>query len=64
MAVKKVSSTEARQHKGTTDWKTVAELTDEEIEKAAKEDPDSALPTPEQLKQFKRQPHKKDNQEK
>lgn len=29
-------------------------MTDEEIEEAAKEDPDSALPTDEELKKFKR----------
>jgi len=33
-------------------------LTDEQIIEAAKNDPDSALPTEEELKQFKRGKHK------
>jgi len=34
-------------------WDQVGKLTDGEIEKAAKDDPDSALPTGEELKKFK-----------
>jgi len=37
-----------------TDYERLKNMTDEEIEKAAKEDPDSALPTDEELKKFKR----------
>ena len=40
--------------KSKTDYERLKNMTDEEIEKAAKEDPDSALPTDEELKKFKR----------
>lgn len=39
--------------KGKTNWNEVDSLTDEQIEDAAKEDDDSALPTDEELKEFK-----------
>jgi len=61
MAIKKITSEEAKNIKGKTDWEEVDELTDEEIEKAAKSDPDSALPTDEELKKFKRV-NKKDSE--
>jgi len=54
MAIKKITSDEAKKIKGQTDWAEVDKLTDEEIEEAAKSDPDSALPTDEELKNFKR----------
>ncbi len=53
MAIKKISSEEAKKSKGKTDWDKVDALTEEEIEDAAKDDPDSALPTDEELKEFK-----------
>ena len=53
MAIKKITAEEASKLKGKTNWKEVDVLTDEEIEEAAKSDPDSALPTDEELKQFK-----------
>jgi len=54
MAITKITSEEAKKIKGKTDWKKVDNLTDDEIKKAAKDDPDSALPTDEELKEFKR----------
>ena len=57
MAIKKITAEEAKKLKGKTNWKEVDEITDEEINEAAKSDPDSALPTDEELKQF--QPTKK-----
>jgi len=53
VTIKKISAEDAKKIKGKTDWNQVDELTDEEIEKAAKDDPDSALPTGEELKKFK-----------
>jgi len=53
MAIKKISSEEAKKSKGKTDWDKVDNLTEEEIESAAKDDPDSALPSDEELKDFK-----------
>ena len=55
--VTKIASYTAEQAKalvGTSDVERVAALTDEEIREAAKNDPDSALPTAEELKEFKR----------
>jgi len=54
MTIRKITSDEVKSIKGDTDWDEVDKLTDEEIEKAAKSDPDSALPTDEELKGFKR----------
>lgn len=54
MTIRKITSDEVKNIKGDTDWNEVDNLTDEEIEKAAKSDPDSALPTDEELKSFKR----------
>ena len=45
---------ELEKQKDRSDVERVKNLTDEEIEEAAKSDPDSALPTDEELKQFKR----------
>lgn len=53
MATKKLTAEEARRLKGKTDWSRVDALTDEEIEHAASSDPDSVLPTEEDLKEFK-----------
>ena len=54
MAIVKISGKAALKMKGTTDWNAVDALTDEEIIEAAKNDPDSALPSDEELKEFKR----------
>ncbi len=54
MAIRKITSKEAKNIKGKTDWEEVDNLTDEEIEEAAKSDPDSALPTDEELNKFER----------
>ena len=54
MTIKKITPEEAKNLKGKTDWEEVDKLTDEEIEEAAKSDPDSALPSDEELKKFKR----------
>ena len=62
MTIKKISADEVKKTKGKTEWDKVDNLTDEEIEKATKDDPDSALPTEEELKEFKRvKPEKKEN---
>ena len=53
MAIKKVTAEEIKKLKGKTNWKEVDDITDEEIEVAAKSDSDSAFPTDEELKQFK-----------
>lgn len=53
MAIKKITAEQVKKLKGKTDWQEIDKLTDEEIEQAAKDDPDSALPTDEELKQFK-----------
>lgn len=45
---------ELKKIKSETDYERLKNMTDEEIEQAAKEDPDSALPTDEELKKFKR----------
>ena len=39
---------------GNTDWKYLSEMTDEQIEAAAKSDPDNPPITPKELKGFKR----------
>ncbi len=54
MSEKTYTLEEIKKMKSKTDHDKVNKLTDEEIEKAAKEDPDSALPTDEELKKFKR----------
>ena len=54
MAIIKLALEEALKLKGTTDWDAVNALTDEQIIEAAKNDTDSALPSEEELKQFKR----------
>ncbi len=53
MAIKKISAEEAKKQKGKTNWEEVDKITEEEVEKAAKSDPDTNLPTDEELKQFK-----------
>ncbi len=45
---------EAKTLKGMSDLARIAAMTEEEISQAALSDPDSALPTEEELKQFKR----------
>jgi hypothetical protein len=45
---------ELKKLKSKTDYERLKNMTDEDIEKAAKGDPDSALPTGEELKKFKR----------
>lgn len=54
MAIVRVTSEEARQRKGESDVERLRTQTDEEINEAARNDPDSALPTEEELKEFKR----------
>jgi hypothetical protein len=60
MTIKKISAEEAKNQKGKTNWDEVDKITDEEIEEAAKSDPDTALPTEEELKQFKPAKKKED----
>ena len=54
MGIVRHSAKEAKKLRGDSDDERLANMTDEEIEEAAKSDPDSALPTEEQLKKFKR----------
>jgi len=54
MTIKKISAEEAKKLKGETDWSKIDALTDKEIEDEAKNDPDTAIPTDEELKEFKR----------
>ena len=49
MATKRVKLADLKKAKGRTDFDKLDNLTDEEIEKAAREDPDSALPTEKEL---------------
>ena len=61
MAIVKITQEEAHRTKGVTDAEKLRQKTDEEIEEAARNDPDSALPTEEQLKEFKRRPRGEKN---
>ncbi len=61
MAIIRITQEEARHRKGETDLERVRQKTDEEIEEAARNDPDSALPTEEELKEFKRRPRGKND---
>jgi len=54
MADKSYTEEELKKLKSKTDYERLKNMTDEEIEQAAKDDPDSALPTDEELKKFKR----------
>jgi len=54
MVIVKMTLEEALKLKGTTDWDAVNALIDEQIIEAAKIDPDSALPSEAELKEFKR----------
>jgi hypothetical protein len=53
MKIVKMTLEEALKLKGQTNWDEVEALLDQEIIEAAKNDPDSALPTDAQLKEFK-----------
>jgi len=61
MTVTKISKKQIREQNGDSDIERVKSLTDEEIEKAARNDPDSALPTPDQLREFRRRNHDQKN---
>lgn len=61
MAIVKITKEEARHSKGVTDAEKLRQKTDEEIEEAARNDPDSALPTEQQLQEFKRRPRGEKN---
>jgi len=50
--------------RGLTDWEQVARLSNDDIVKAAANDPDSAVPTAEELAEFKpAKPHRKIDEE-
>ena len=53
MTTKKTSSEITKPQKGSTNWDEVDKLTDKDIEEASKDDPDTNLPTEEDLKKFK-----------
>ena len=61
MAIITITQEEARHIKGDTDAEKLRQKTDEEIAEAVRNDPDSALPTEEELKEFKRRPLGKKN---
>ncbi len=50
---RKITSEEAKKIKGKTNWDEVDSLTDEDIEKSAKDDPDTSMPTEQELENFK-----------
>ena len=54
MVDKSYTEDELKNLKSKTDYERLKAMTEEEIEQAAKDDPDSALPTDEELKKFKR----------
>ena len=54
MAIKRYTLEEIEELKDQSDTERLKNMTDEEINEAAKSDLDSALPTDEELKQFKR----------
>lgn len=54
MTTKKVKFSEISGLKGKTKKEELDKLTDEDVEKAAREDQDSALPTDDELKEFKK----------
>ena len=53
MATRRVKLEDVKKLKTRTDYDKVDQLTDDEVEKAAREDADSALPTEDELAQFK-----------
>ena len=55
MAIVRYTAEEAKLLKGNSDFERARALNEEELEAAAKSDPDSAWPTEDELKQFKRQ---------
>jgi len=54
MAIKQYTLEELKELKGKSDLERLKNMTEEELEEAAKSDPDSAWLTDEELKQFKR----------
>lgn len=54
MPQRTITSGEARNLVGATDWNRVKSLTDSEIEEAARTDRTAELPEPHELLQFKR----------
>ena len=54
MAIKKVSGASARGRRGSTDWKKVKSMTDEEIKKGAMLDPDARELRGDELTKFRK----------
>lgn len=54
MSDKSYTLEQIKKLKSKTNYERLKNMTDEEVERAAKDDPDSALPTDEELKEFKR----------
>ncbi|MCK7595851.1 hypothetical protein M0G74_01050 [Microbulbifer sp. CAU 1566] len=54
MCIKKYTEEELNKLKDKTDYETVGNLTEEEIEEGSKNDPDSLTPTDVNLKKFKK----------
>jgi len=54
MAIVRHTKEELKKTQGKTDKERLKNITEKELEEAAKSDPDSAWPTDEELKKFKR----------
>ncbi len=54
MTIKKYSKKELKETEDKTDYQRAKNMSDEEIEKNAQEDPDALPPTDEQMKKFKK----------
>ena len=54
MTIKKYTKKEIEKMEDKTDYERIKNMSDEEIEKNAQEDPDALPPTDEQMKKFKK----------
>jgi len=55
MATKKVKGSEARKLRGATEWNKIRSMSDVEINKAAKTDPNARELSKDELRQFRRE---------
>lgn len=53
MATTRIKQSDLGKVKSKTDVERLKKMTDEEIEEAARQDPDSAVPTDEELEEFR-----------
>ncbi|GAB2188823.1 hypothetical protein MAH1_04300 [Sessilibacter sp. MAH1] len=54
MTIKKISGASARGRRGSTDWKKIKSMTDDEIKKSAMIDPDAKELRNDELARFRR----------